>query len=222
MNERLQKFVDELKNAEQAKPQDFGVSEEQSNQSVMTLTENNNSQKTGGKIMGRFSNRVSQYPGRIKLTKVRDEGSGTVYDCEMAEGTVSNAGTPLNAETLNALEDELKASMKLYRHRVRLTGTSTNGVTPVAVIEVYTVSDAAISSVSALAAAMDISGSSIDVPASGYNYSGNNTILITCANVSTYSVYLRGMYFGYSSGNGNIERVNVSVSSISDTVKQII
>lgn len=220
MNERIIKFVEKLKNEEQAQSRNLSVQKE-SNQSVMTLTEDNNQQTTGGKIMGRFSNRVSQYPGRIKLTKVRDEGNGTVYDCVAAEGTVSNAGTPLDADTLNAFENELKASMKLYRHRVRLTGSSTNGVTPVGVIEVYTTSGASITSASALASALGIT-SSTDVPACGCKYSGNNTILITGAEVSTYGVYLYGMHFGYSSGNGTIQRVSASVSSITDSVTQII
>lgn len=65
--------------------------------------------------MGRFVNREVEFPGRIKLKKVRDDVDGIVYDCINAEGLetgtvngrVLNSGTPLNEETLNSLEDDL-------------------------------------------------------------------------------------------------------------------
>lgn len=172
--------------------------------------------------MGRFSNRSTQYPGRIKLTKVSEDSTGVVYDSVAAEGEVYNAGTPLNAETLNALEDDLKAGMKLYRHRIRLTCGAVNGVAPIGVIEIYTQSSTAITTVEAVAPAMGITSGYVNVPVCGCNYNGDKTVIITSAEVSTYSIYLYGMYFGYVSGNGEIQRIYSSVTSVSDTVTQII
>lgn len=47
-----------------------------------------------------FVDRVVQYPGRVKLTPV--SGQTNVYDMTRNEGTVTTAGTPLNAANLNS------------------------------------------------------------------------------------------------------------------------
>lgn len=49
-----------------------------------------------------FEDRVVQYPGRVTLTPT--EASDT-YDVARAEGTVTTAGTPFNAETFNEAVD---------------------------------------------------------------------------------------------------------------------
>lgn len=46
-----------------------------------------------------FTDRIVQYPGRVKLTPV--SGQTNVYDMEREEGTVSTEGTLLNANNLN-------------------------------------------------------------------------------------------------------------------------
>ena len=46
-----------------------------------------------------FVDREVQFPGRVKLTAVN--GQSSVYDVTREEGTVTNAGTELNAATLN-------------------------------------------------------------------------------------------------------------------------
>ena len=45
-----------------------------------------------------FQDRIVEYPNRVTLTQV----SGDTYDIERAEGEVTQEGTPLNAENLNA------------------------------------------------------------------------------------------------------------------------
>lgn len=174
--------------------------------------------------MKTFVNRNTQYPGRVKLTKVSEDPTGTIYDSTPAEGTVYNAGTPLDAETFNDAFDELKNADKLYRHRIRLTGggsVNTGGATPVGAIEIYTRTETALTTASAVASAMGVTSGSTDVPACGCAYSGNNTVTITGAKVSASGITLYGMYFGYASGNGAIQRVSVSVTSVTDAVTEI-
>ena len=50
--------------------------------------------------MGYFTDRIVQYPGRIKLTSVQD-GTEATYDMTREEGTVTTEGTLLNAANLN-------------------------------------------------------------------------------------------------------------------------
>lgn len=94
-----------------------------------------------------FVDRKVQHPNRIKLKEVRAELDGIVYDIERAEGTIIEAGTPLNAETLNSLVkltgDQTISGVKnftdqilekgervyspnnppaLYRHNIHLSG----------------------------------------------------------------------------------------------------
>lgn len=67
--------------------------------------------------MSRFIDRVPEFPGRVKITKVTDVSGEEHYYIIPDEGRTSGTdgdrqlqnGTPLNAATLNALEDELKA-----------------------------------------------------------------------------------------------------------------
>ena len=56
-----------------------------------------------------FSDRVVEYPGRVKLTPVT--GQSNVYDMERAEGTEYTEGTLLNALNLNT-QTQLDASVQ--------------------------------------------------------------------------------------------------------------
>lgn len=52
-----------------------------------------------------FQDRIVQYPGRVRLTQALNEEQAIIpdtYDMTRAEGTVTRAGTPLNAANLNA------------------------------------------------------------------------------------------------------------------------
>ena len=63
-----------------------------------------------------FKNRKAQYPGRVKLVKV--PGSTDLYDMTLADGSVSGsytAGTPLNADTFNAMLKEISAEIENSR-----------------------------------------------------------------------------------------------------------
>ena len=60
-----------------------------------------------------FINRKAQYPGRVKLVKVSD--STDLYDMTLADGIVGegyNEGTPLNADTFNAMLEEISTEIK--------------------------------------------------------------------------------------------------------------
>ena len=218
MNQKLQKFIDGLIAAEQSISRTS--LEQEGNQSVVSAIEDNK-QQTGGKTMGRFSDRVSQYPGRIKLTKVADDGSGTIYDCVAAEGEVTNEGTPLNAETLNALAEGVRSGAALYCHRVRLAGSQIHGVVPVGVIEIYSTSNTVITTRTELSKALDIWEGYRDVPAAGCKFYGENSIFITNALISENDATLYGMYFGFSSDTGVINRVGTPVISITDEIRQV-
>jgi len=50
-----------------------------------------------------FKDRVVEYPGRMKLTPTSADGE---YDVTMEEGTVTEEGTPLSAETFNDVIDK--------------------------------------------------------------------------------------------------------------------
>ncbi len=222
MNERLLKFIDGLKAESKIAAESEKTSE---NIAVANATEKNNFQKDGGKIMSRFNDRSTQFPGRIKLTKVAEDSDGTVYDSVPAEGEVYSEGTPLNSQTLNALENDLKSGTKLYRHRIALSAniSDTGSVTRlVGITEVYTNFATAITTSGAVAPALGITSGSADIPVNGCDYVSDHTVLITKANVSASGITLYGMYFGYFSGNGIIRRISASVTSVSDTVTQII
>lgn len=219
-NEKLQKFIDDLKKTESG--QASRQAESTSNPTAVAAAEENNLQNSGGNIMGRFSDRVSQYPGRIKLTKVSEDSTGVIYDCVSAEGVVTNEGTPLNAETLNALADNIPSGMSLYLHRVRLQGDAINGIKPIGIVVLYSDDSTPIESAANLASAFGLINGDAYIPAAGCVFGDNNSLIVTCAHASYYSVYLYGMYFGYVSGNGEIQRISSSVTSVSDVVTQII
>lgn len=51
-----------------------------------------------------FQDRIVQYPGRVTLTPAMDENQAVIpdtFDVTRAEGTITRAGTPLNAANLN-------------------------------------------------------------------------------------------------------------------------
>lgn len=49
-----------------------------------------------------FNDRIVQYPGRVTMTPT---GTSDTYDITRAEGTVTNEGSPFNAETFNGAID---------------------------------------------------------------------------------------------------------------------
>lgn len=53
-----------------------------------------------------FINRISEHPGRLKLTNIDSQEEMTV-DAERLEGTVTVEGTPFNAAAMNRIADEL-------------------------------------------------------------------------------------------------------------------
>ena len=64
----------------------------------------------------KFENRRAQYPGRVKLVPVPE--SDNLYDLTYAEGSVTGnyaEGTPLNADTFNALQEEIKSAIESAR-----------------------------------------------------------------------------------------------------------
>ena len=52
-----------------------------------------------------FTDRVVEHPGRVQLVSV--SGETDVYDMIRAEGTVAEEGTPFNAETFNAIAQDI-------------------------------------------------------------------------------------------------------------------
>lgn len=56
-----------------------------------------------------FVDRVVQHPGRVTMTPVA--GQTDTYDLARAEGTVTEVGTPFNADTFNGIADELTSDI---------------------------------------------------------------------------------------------------------------
>lgn len=54
-----------------------------------------------------FTDRVVQYPGRVVMNPV--SGEANTYDMSRAEGTVTEEGTPFNAETFNGIANMIHA-----------------------------------------------------------------------------------------------------------------
>ncbi len=134
----------------------------------------------------------------------------------------SNDNTVANTAWVKNILNE--GSIALYRHRILLSGTNTSvsNAFTLGLIEVYTKSSQPITTVAGVAAALGITGNMELVPVSGCAENGSNhTVLCTEAWVSPSSITLHGMYFGYSSGNGIIERVSTTVTSVSDKVSLV-
>lgn len=76
-----------------------------------------------------FVNRRAQYPGRVKLVKVA--GSTDLYDLTLADGSVSGSyaeGTPLNADTFNAMLDEINGAIEALKlSSFKITDGTNNG-----------------------------------------------------------------------------------------------
>lgn len=53
-----------------------------------------------------FTDRIVEYPGRLRLIDV-NYGSAEVVDVERAEGAVTNPGTPFSADSFNRIADEI-------------------------------------------------------------------------------------------------------------------
>lgn len=69
-----------------------------------------------------FSDRIVEYPGRIKLTQV--SGETDTYDVERAEGTVTQIGTPFNADTFNDIAQNLLDNTTEQIAALETTGTT--------------------------------------------------------------------------------------------------
>lgn len=54
-----------------------------------------------------FTDRVVQYPGRVVMNPV--SGEENTYDMSRAEGTVTEEGTPFNAEAFNEIANRIHA-----------------------------------------------------------------------------------------------------------------
>ena len=52
-----------------------------------------------------FKDRVVQHPGRVRMSPV--SGQSDTYDISRAEGTVTEEGTPFNAETFNGIAQDI-------------------------------------------------------------------------------------------------------------------
>lgn len=79
----------------------------------------------------KFKNRRAQYPGRVKLVPVA--GSDNLYDLTPEEGSVTGSyeeGTPLNADTFNALQEELNAAIENAKlNSIKITDGTNSGDT---------------------------------------------------------------------------------------------
>lgn len=69
-----------------------------------------------------FTDRVVQYPGRVVMNPV--SGEANTYDMSRAEGTVTEEGTPFNAEAFNGIANMIHA----YGTCATAAGTSTKVV----------------------------------------------------------------------------------------------
>jgi len=63
-----------------------------------------------------FVDRVTEHPGRVQLTAV--SGQADVYDMERAEGAVTEAGTPFNAATFNAIAQDILDKITAQANRI--------------------------------------------------------------------------------------------------------
>lgn len=76
-----------------------------------------------------FEDRKPQYPGRVKLVKVA--GSTDLYDLTPAEGSVTGSyreGTPLNAATLNAFQNEINNTINNKFNSVSQSNQQLNSI----------------------------------------------------------------------------------------------
>ncbi len=126
-----------------------------------------------------------------------------------------------DGNTFQGNDLSVKIPVRIYRHRVKLSGQNSSlpNAFTLALKDVYTKSAEPITTVSAFAAALGVTSNAELVPVSGCAENGTgHTVLCTEAWVGPSSITLHGMYFGYSSGNGIIERVVTTVTSVSDVV----
>lgn len=73
-----------------------------------------------------FTDRIVQYPGRVKMTPV--SGETNVYDMTAQEGTVTTEGTLLNAANLNQQTQLDSAVLEEFQNAGMAAGTYQNGV----------------------------------------------------------------------------------------------
>ena len=73
-----------------------------------------------------FTDRIVQYPGRVKMTPV--SGQTNVYDMTREEGDVYTDGTLLNANNLNTQTQLDNAVQNLFETAGMTSGTYQNGV----------------------------------------------------------------------------------------------
>lgn len=73
-----------------------------------------------------FYDRISEHPTRRKLITTDTQQVFGSYDVERDEGTVSQAGTPLNAQTFNTMQSNIESAIG-----IAVTGTLTAGSTSI-------------------------------------------------------------------------------------------
>lgn len=69
-----------------------------------------------------FVDRVTEHPGRVQMTPV--SGQSNVYDMTRAEGAVTETGTPFNADTFNAIAQDILDNTAAQIAALETTGTT--------------------------------------------------------------------------------------------------
>ena len=73
-----------------------------------------------------FFDRISEHPTRRKLVTTDTQQVYGSFDVERDEGTVSQVGTPLNAQTFNTMQDNIEKAIG-----IAVIGTLTAGQTSI-------------------------------------------------------------------------------------------
>lgn len=168
-----------------------------------------------------FTDRIVQYPGRVKLTPV--SGQTNVYDMEREEGTVSTEGTLLNANNLNnpdiltlsidgrQVEDYIidrqtsdgwswvKWASGRFEATLHSSAGSTGTMTQLGSSGIY------YSAVSAVTFPTDIGIASIDYCSAVCSPPSNFFMMMITNRLSTSSVYIGYIRFGSGSAVSNVD-----------------
>lgn len=112
--------------------------------------------------------------------------------------------------------------LKIYRHFLKLiAGTANKQI--VGYIEVYNTSQYQIKTVSNLAISLKVYSGTVFIPIYGSALNSDyHTVICIGGDVTNSSITLHGMYFGYNSGEGMIERVSGNVTTVLDAVSEVL
>lgn len=139
-----------------------------------------------------FINRRAQYPGRVKLVKV--SGSTDLYDLTLAEGDVTGSyeeGTPLDADTLNAMLDEINDTIEESKiNSIKITDGTNSG--PQTIVGDNT--DIALRLPSTIAASLSGNASTATSAKNISSYYGSITIKTVALSTSYTTVYTAKMF----------------------------